>query len=356
MSAEDAIYTVGLVEDFVREAKLEILGQDTSIDRFGDVVTGHLLGLRDPTRCLSVLMPGETGLGKTQLMQIFQLFTNLPGLYLDGGDYHSEHSATALFGSPRSYKGSTRGPLFAFAERHRGNGFVFMDELDKAHEGLYGGLTNVVDKGRIPSGTGRTLRCPSMMFFFATNAGADALHPSMSKKEMTQLLGERFKGPDGVPRPEFINRFELIPMFPISRQSFMQVIERRLSEVGDRFGFMRSSLRLAAIHPEAGRIIFDEVKKECEAAEKRRRDGGRMGFGAASPGDLAAAGHDTYFNMRAVGRVVERMSGESLRGIVKEQLKAMAARRAVEATRVLELLPDGAARLKFTDLVVPGAR
>jgi 2-phosphoglycerate kinase len=49
-----------------------------AIQKIGDKVKSHILGMRDPSRPLTLLVPGPTGVGKTELMMYIARACDLP--------------------------------------------------------------------------------------------------------------------------------------------------------------------------------------------------------------------------------------------------------------------------------------
>ena len=60
------------------------LGQRQAINTIGDRMKSHVLGVRDVDRPLALLLPGPTGVGKTELMMKFALAMNMPFFHVEG--------------------------------------------------------------------------------------------------------------------------------------------------------------------------------------------------------------------------------------------------------------------------------
>jgi hypothetical protein len=308
------------VDKFLVRAPLEVLGQEQAICTIGGRMKSHVLGVRDVDRPLAMLLPGPTGVGKTELMMKFALAMNMPFFHVEGAQFSESHTVARLIGSPSGYVGPDKGILYVFAQDNAA-AIVFFDEIEKMHPDVYTALMNYFDAGILTAGNGETVRRPGHVIVGAANAGAERLHRLMSEREVKDVLAEAFTDRDGRKRPELVRRFEAIPMLALEKEHFMAVLRASLETLGKRFGFINANLRLAGVDDSAIDLLYEASQEVCAYSEDGLR---RFGFGAA-PGvrictpEQIAAQQGLFFDMRHVSRAFEQLGGESIRQFAEEQ-------------------------------------
>jgi MoxR-like ATPase len=342
------------VDKFLTRAPLEVLGQEQAIATIGHRMKSHVLGVRDVDRPLALLLPGPTGVGKTELMMKFALAMNLPFFHVEGAQFSESHTVSRLIGSPSGYVGPDKGILYVFAEENA-SGIVFFDEIEKMHPDVCTALMNYFDAAILTAGNGETVRRPGHVIVGAANAGADKLHRHMSERQVKDVLAESFTDRYGHRRPELVRRFEAIPMLALEREGFMAVLRASLQTLGKRFGFINANLRLAGVDESAIDLLYEASREVCAYSEEGLR---RIGFGDAvvpgvrvlTPGQLAAE-KDLFFDMRHVSRAFEQLGGESVRQFAEEQYDRGWHRRRKQPRRVKIVGDPVRGRIVLVDVV-----
>ncbi|MGE3808142.1 MAG: AAA family ATPase, partial [Gemmataceae bacterium] len=157
------------VDRFLERAPLEVLGQQRAIQTIGARLKSHVLGVRDLDRPLALLLPGPTGVGKTELMMKFALALNIPFFHVEGAQFSESHTVARLLGSPTGYVGPDKGVLYTFAEENA-VALVFFDEIEKMHPDVYTALMNYFDAANLTAGNGVIVRRPGHFIVGAANA------------------------------------------------------------------------------------------------------------------------------------------------------------------------------------------
>ncbi|HTU20888.1 MAG TPA: AAA family ATPase [Gemmataceae bacterium] len=309
------------VDKFLVRAPFEVLGQEQAIRTIGARMKSHVLGVRDVDRPLALLLPGPTGVGKTELMMKFALAMNMPFFHVEGAQFSESHTVARLIGSPSGYVGPDKGILYVFAEENA-TAIVFFDEIEKMHPDVYTALMNYFDAGILTAGNGETVRRPGHVIVGAANAGAERLHRHMSERGVKDVLAEAFTDRYGNKRPELVRRFEAIPMLALEKEHFMDLLRASLHTLGKRFGFINANLRLVGVDDTAVDLLYEASREVCAYSEDGLR---RIGFGDVAPGVRIrtpvqlAAEQDLFFDMRHVSRAFEQLGGESVRQFAEEQ-------------------------------------
>jgi ATP-dependent Clp protease ATP-binding subunit ClpA len=319
---EQIRHRTAAVDKFLVRAPFEVLGQEQAIRTIGARMKSHVLGVRDVDRPLALLLPGPTGVGKTELMMKFALAMNMPFFHVEGAQFSESHTVARLIGSPSGYVGPDKGILYVFAEENAA-AIVFFDEIEKMHPDVYTALMNYFDAGILTAGNGETVRRPGHVIVGAANAGAEKLHRLMSERQVKDVLAEAFTDRYGNKRPELVRRFEAIPMLALEKEHFIALLRASLETLGKRFGFINANLRLVGVEDSAIDLLYEASREVCAYSELGLR---RMGFGdGAAPGvhvctpAQIAAQQQLFFDMRHVSRAFEQLGGESVRQFAEEQ-------------------------------------
>lgn len=318
---EQVRHRKGAVDKFIARAPFEVLGQEQAIRTVGARMKSHVLGVRDVDRPLALLLPGPTGVGKTELMMKFALAMNMPFFHVEGAQFSESHTVARLIGSPTGYVGPDKGILYVFAEENTA-AIVFFDEIEKMHPDVYTALMNYFDAAILTAGNGETVRRPGHVIVGAANAGAERLHRHMSEREVKDVLAEAFTDRHGNRRPELVRRFEAIPMLALEKDHFVAVLRASLETLGRRFGFINANLRLVGVDDTAVDLLYDASQEVCAYSEDSLR---RIGFGDGVPGvhirtpGQIAAQQSLFFDMRHVSRAFEQLGGDSVRQFAEEQ-------------------------------------
>ncbi|MBY0524501.1 MAG: AAA family ATPase [Gemmataceae bacterium] len=309
------------VDKFLDRAPFEVLGQGPAIRTIGARMKSHVLGVRDVDRPLALLLPGPTGVGKTELMMKFALAMNMPFFHVEGAQFSESHTVARLIGSPSGYVGPDKGILYVFSEENAA-AIVFFDEIEKMHPDVYTALMNYFDAGILTAGNGETVRRPGHVIVGAANAGAERLHRHMSEREVKDVLAEAFTDRNGNKRPELVRRFEAIPMLALEKEHFTDVLRASLHTLGKRFGFINANLRLVGVDDSAVELLYAASRDVCSYSEDGLR---RIGFSEGVAGvrirTVAQLSDDRelFFDMRHVSRAFEQIGGESVRQLAEEQ-------------------------------------
>ncbi len=305
---------INAIDSFVARAPLQVLGQEQAIRKIGDKVTSHILGMRDPTRPLTLLIPGPTGVGKTELMMFIARICDIPFFMVEGAEFSEEHTVSRLVGSPTGYQGPDEGILYTFL-KDNSVGLVFIDEIEKMHPNVYQALMNFFDKATLTAGNGQTISRPGFIIVGASNAGADKLTRDMDIRQVKEILSEAFIDRLGRPRPELVRRFDPIVMAAVEESAFKQMLHNSIDSIGSRPGFVNANLRLLGFDDAAVELLYKKSREVCEFNEKAFAGSGRIGFGPQS----APAQSGLFYDMRHVGRALDELAGESLRQMALTQ-------------------------------------
>jgi ATP-dependent Clp protease ATP-binding subunit ClpB len=264
-----------------QELGTRVVGQDAAVRAVSDAVRRARAGISDENRPTgSFLFCGPTGVGKTELAKALASFLfddERAMVRIDMSEYSERHSVARLVGAPPGYVGYEEGGQLTEAVRRRPYSVVLLDEVEKAHPGVFDTLLQVLDDGRLTDGQGRTVDFRNTILILTSNLGSAAiadptLSPLTRKEAVLAGVREHFK-------PEFLNRLDEIVVFDaLSSQELTAIVEVQVTRLAARL---------------ANRRLHLEVDE-------------------AARGWLADRGFDPVYGARPLRRLVQSAIGDTL--------------------------------------------
>ena len=232
-----------------------LIGQEEAVSAVCRAVRLGRVGLADPGRPVgSFLFLGPTGVGKTELCRA--LAEAVYGderavIRVDMSEYMEKHAVSRLIGAPPGYVGHDEGGWLTDRVRRRPWSVVLFDELEKAHEDVWGLLLQILEDGVLTDSHGRKADFRNTIVVMTSNVGAQAIVGGSHKLGFSGLedsaegryeaMRERVMAEaKKVFRPELLNRIDAAVVFrPLERDelraiaaNMVEKVARRLAEKG----------------------------------------------------------------------------------------------------------------------------
>jgi ATP-dependent Clp protease ATP-binding subunit ClpB len=222
-----------------------LVGQRTAVAAVSDAVRRARAGISDPDRPTGAfLFLGPTGVGKTELAKSLAdfLFDDERAMVrIDMSEYSEKHTVSRLVGAPPGYVGYDEGGQLTEAVRRRPYSVVLLDEVEKAHHGVFDILLQVLDDGRLTDGQGRTVDFRNVILIMTSNLGSQFLaDPSLDEeKKRDAVMGvvrASFK-------PEFLNRLDEVVLFdPLGTAELTRIVDLQVDRLARRLAERRITL------------------------------------------------------------------------------------------------------------------
>ena len=269
------------LRDLEKRLRQRIIGQDEAVSAVARAVRRSRVGLRDPRRPVgSFLFLGPTGVGKTELCRALAaaVFRDEKALVrLDMSEYMEKHAVSRLIGSPPGYVGYGEGGQLTEMVRRKPWCVVLFDEIEKAHEDLWGLLLQILDDGSLTDGAGRRVDFRNTLIVMTSNVGAKTITASRAplgfgtgapgdEGEMRRQVLEELRSTF---RPEFLNRVdETIVFHRLGEEDLICIAGNLLEELRQRFAGLGLEL---AWEEDALRYLAKKGWDERSGARPLRR-------------------------------------------------------------------------------------
>ncbi len=232
-----------------------VIGQNEAVTAVSRAIRRGRVGLSDPNRPIgSFLVLGPTGVGKTELCRALAeaVFGESEAMIrLDMSEYMEKHAVSKLIGSPPGYVGYEDGGQLTERVRRKPWSVVLFDEIEKAHEDVWGILLQIMDDGRLTDSAGRVVSFRNTIIVMTSNVGAKSISEGRPRMGFTpdggdeaQLMRARINEElRRTFKPEFLNRIdETIVFRRLSRAEIRSIAERMLLTVAERFNALGMTL------------------------------------------------------------------------------------------------------------------
>ena len=227
----------------------KIVGQSEAVTAVSKAIRRGRVGLSDPERPIgSFLFLGPTGVGKTELCRALAeaVFGDKNAMIrLDMSEYMEKHAVSRLMGSPPGYVGYEDGGQLTEKVRRHPWSVVLFDEIEKAHEDVWGILLQILDDGHLTDSAGRKVDFRNTVIVMTSNIGAKAITESRYRMGFTaggssaaeQELEEKINAElTATFRPELLNRIdEKIIFHRLTMEDIRSITRRTLEIVSLRF-------------------------------------------------------------------------------------------------------------------------
>ncbi|HUW97474.1 MAG TPA: ATP-dependent Clp protease ATP-binding subunit ClpA [Acidiferrobacter sp.] len=267
-----------VLRNLERDLKLVVFGQDPAVDALAASIKMARSGLREgekPIGCY--LFSGPTGVGKTEVTRQLAYIMGLQLVRFDMSEYMERHTVSRLIGAPPGYVGFDQGGLLTEAINKQPHCVLLLDEIEKAHSGVFNLLLQVMDHGTLTDNNGRKADFRHVIIVMTTNAGAEQMSRSSMGFMPSARTGDESAAIKQAFTPEFRNRLDAIISFgALSMETIGHVVDKfvvelegQLEEKGvtidvepsARVWLARNGYDAAMGARPMARIIQDRIKK-----------------------------------------------------------------------------------------------
>src|SRR5947208_8675729 len=246
-------------EDFERNLRRRIVGQEPAMEKVTEIYKMFLAGLNAPSRPVgNLLFLGPTGSGKTRVVEAMaeSLFGDARAcIKIDCAEFQHSHEIAKLIGSPPGYLGHrethpllTQEALNQWHTEKLRLSLLLFDEIEKASDSLWQLLLGILDKATLTLGDNRRVDLSQCVIVMTSNLGAGEMSELITgglgfgqkSNQIDAKLDDKITrtAVDAARRkfsPEFMNRIDKAVVFKTLKPEHLeQILEIELGMVQQR--------------------------------------------------------------------------------------------------------------------------
>jgi ATP-dependent Clp protease ATP-binding subunit ClpA len=214
-----------------------VFDQEQAIEQLTNAIYLSRAGLREPNKPLgNYLFVGPSGVGKTEISKQLATTLGVPLIRFDMSEYMEKHTVSKLIGAPPGYVGFADGQsgsgLLTNAVETSPHCVLLLDEIEKAHQDVLNILLQIMDDGRLTSGTGKTVNFTNVVLIMTSNAGAALMEQEPIGFQRTERDGEDDKAVKDLFAPEFRNRLDAVIRFnKLAASTMLKVVDKFIEQL-----------------------------------------------------------------------------------------------------------------------------
>lgn len=259
-----------------------------------EIAIRHKTGSVRNRPIVSFLLPGPTGVGKTEVAKVIakEFLKNKQIIRLDMGDYKEKHALHFLKGAPPGYVGYEQGGLLDKV-REKPQSVVVFDEIEKAHPDIFDILLPILEEGEVINNRGEAVSFRDAVIVLTSNLNQKVLadkivqHRQAHKEDMDpQLAASQLEqevrqlltanpetGKVGF-KPEHLGRIDyVVPFSPLTAKSVSQIVDIRLREMNEEAFLKDQNLQVTLTESARQRLVY--LTSAESASEKTLQGGAR---------------------------------------------------------------------------------
>lgn len=236
------------LRDLDETLKTVVFNQDHAVDEVVRLVKRSFAGTRDKNRPMcSLMLPGPTGVGKTELAKQTAIKLGIPLKRLDMSEFMEKHNVSRLTGSTSGYVGYEEGGELTNYVKNNPHCVLLFDEIEKAHKDVQNILLQIMDRGKLTDGQGNMVDFSNVIVLMTTNVGAT----SRQKMEFGGVQNEetlKWEGQEALNKlftPEFRGRLDgVVPFNYLSKDTMVPIVHKNIQLLAERIADQKITIEL----------------------------------------------------------------------------------------------------------------
>ena len=207
-----------------------IYGQTEAINKLMKIAKRIKYGYKENT-CLSILLIGKTGVGKTTLAKKYGKELTKEILIFNMTEYSDETSLSKFIGSNPGYVGYEDSKYALSIIKDKPNATIIFDEIDKAHPKVLNIIKQILENSSIKDSKNNVINLTNNIIIMISNKGLDNNNIGFENKEdnIKNNLNNYFD-------ISFLNKIdEIITLKPLNKENIIKIINKKLLMIKEKY-------------------------------------------------------------------------------------------------------------------------
>ena len=161
-------YNIKKITNLKKYLCTKIIGQDNVIDNLVQITKKIVLGFKSNLP-YSILLVGNSGVGKTMLVKEYSKHMGIPLIRLDMSEFKEPHTISKIIGSPPGYIGYNEYDSMVEKVTNNPYSIILLDEIEKASQEVINVFLSILDEGIITNSHGEKINFKNTIIFMTSN-------------------------------------------------------------------------------------------------------------------------------------------------------------------------------------------
>ena len=208
----------------------EIIGQDKVLEETIKIASKIKFGYTNG--CVSLLLAGSSGVGKTMLAKTLSKCMNMPLIRLDMSEYTESHSVSKIIGSPPGYVGYSDHKYVLDRIKNKPYTILLLDEIEKAHPSIINLFLQVLDNNQMKDSAGNIVRFDNVFIIITSNVGFDKSKVGFNNNIRKQVINDLQE----VLSIPIINRIDNVIVFDrINEKAINDIVSKKVNYLKKKY-------------------------------------------------------------------------------------------------------------------------
>ena len=207
----------------------KIINQDNAINLLTNLIKKIFLGINNDLPN-SILLVGNSGIGKTMLVKEFSKYLNIPLIRLDMALFKESHTISKIIGSPPGYIGYNDYGTLTDKVKNTPFSIILLDEIEKAHKDVINTFLSILDEGIIEDAHGEKISFKNTIIIMTSNIPTNIENIGFNKQNNVD------NNIRNILSTEISNRITKICYFnKLNKEDIKEIINNKIKQINKKY-------------------------------------------------------------------------------------------------------------------------